>query len=144
MHIIRQTGGLAGFPKIAESLHDAFGVGHSSTSISAALGMAVARDLIGKNNHVILVIGDGAMTAGQAYEAMNNASFLDTNLLIILNDNEHVSLPTGLAHASLKSLACSTSARRCPSNGRPCPHSQECEGNAITRPCPHPCHHRER
>ncbi|RYR76979.1 hypothetical protein Ahy_A01g001466 isoform D [Arachis hypogaea] len=94
MHTIRQTGGLAGFPKIAESLHDAFGVGHSSTSISAALGMAVARDLIGKNNHVISVVGDGAMTAGQAYEAMNNAGFLDTNLIIILNDNEQVSLPT--------------------------------------------------
>ncbi|KAF7838070.1 putative 1-deoxy-D-xylulose-5-phosphate synthase 2, chloroplastic [Senna tora] len=94
MHTIRQTSGLAGFPKREESAHDAFGVGHSSTSISAALGMAVARDLIGKNNHVISVIGDGAMTAGQAYEAMNNAGFLDTNLIIILNDNEQVSLPT--------------------------------------------------
>ncbi|MED6191581.1 hypothetical protein PIB30_001313 [Stylosanthes scabra] len=94
MNTIRQTGGLAGFPKRAESVHDAFGVGHSSTSISAALGMAVGRDLIGKNNHVISVIGDGAMTAGQAYEAMNNAGFLDTNLIIILNDNEQVSLPT--------------------------------------------------
>ncbi|XP_061349888.1 probable 1-deoxy-D-xylulose-5-phosphate synthase 2, chloroplastic [Gastrolobium bilobum] len=94
MHTIRQTGGLAGFPKRDESVHDAFGVGHSSTSISAALGMAVARDLIGKDNHVISVIGDGAMTAGQAYEAMNNAGFIDTNLIIILNDNEQVSLPT--------------------------------------------------
>ncbi|KAK7388469.1 hypothetical protein VNO78_23285 [Psophocarpus tetragonolobus] len=94
MHTIRQTGGLAGFPKRDESVHDAFGVGHSSTSISAALGMAVARDLIGKDNHVISVIGDGAMTGGQAYEAMNNAGFLDTNLIIILNDNEQVSLPT--------------------------------------------------
>ncbi|KHN17565.1 Putative 1-deoxy-D-xylulose-5-phosphate synthase, chloroplastic [Glycine soja] len=94
MHTIRQTGGLAGFPKRDESLHDAFGVGHSSTSISASLGMAVARDLIGKDNHVISVIGDGAMTGGQAYEAMNNAGFLDTNLIIILNDNEQVSLPT--------------------------------------------------
>ncbi|KAL2338601.1 hypothetical protein Fmac_013047 [Flemingia macrophylla] len=94
MHTIRQTGGLAGFPKRDESVHDAFGVGHSSTSISAALGMAVGRDLIGNDNHVISVIGDGAMTAGQAYEAMNNAGFLDTNLIIILNDNEQVSLPT--------------------------------------------------
>ncbi|KAJ1433521.1 Transketolase-like, pyrimidine-binding domain [Sesbania bispinosa] len=94
MHTIRQTGGLAGFPKRDESLHDAFGVGHSSTSISAALGMAVARDIIGKDNHVVSVIGDGAMTAGQAYEAMNNAGFLDTNLIIILNDNKQVSLPT--------------------------------------------------
>ncbi|KAB1204200.1 putative 1-deoxy-D-xylulose-5-phosphate synthase 2, chloroplastic [Morella rubra] len=94
MHTIRQTFGLAGFPKRDESVHDAFGAGHSSTSISAGLGMAVARDLLGKNNHVISVIGDGAMTAGQAYEAMNNAGYLDTNLIIILNDNEQVSLPT--------------------------------------------------
>ncbi|XP_062163136.1 probable 1-deoxy-D-xylulose-5-phosphate synthase 2, chloroplastic [Alnus glutinosa] len=94
MHTIRQTCGLAGFPKRDESVYDAFGAGHSSTSISAGLGMAVARDLLGKKNHVISVIGDGAMTAGQAYEAMNNAGYLDTNLIIILNDNEQVSLPT--------------------------------------------------
>ncbi|KAJ8767281.1 hypothetical protein K2173_017325 [Erythroxylum novogranatense] len=94
MHTIRQTFGLAGFPKREESEHDAFGAGHSSTSISAGLGMAVGRDLLGKNNHVIAVIGDGAMTAGQAYEAMNNAGYLDSNLLIILNDNKQVSLPT--------------------------------------------------
>ncbi|XVE71767.1 hypothetical protein DITRI_Ditri10aG0178300 [Diplodiscus trichospermus] len=94
MHTIRQTCGIAGFPKREESIHDAFGAGHSSTSISAGLGMAVGRDLLGKNNHVISVIGDGAMTAGMAYEAMNNAGYLDTNLIIILNDNEQVSLPT--------------------------------------------------
>ncbi|KAG6506075.1 probable 1-deoxy-D-xylulose-5-phosphate synthase 2, chloroplastic [Zingiber officinale] len=94
MHTIRQTDGLAGFPKREESEHDAFGVGHSSTSISAGLGMAVARDLQGKKNHVIAVIGDGAMTAGQAYEAMNNAGYLDSNLIIVLNDNKQVSLPT--------------------------------------------------
>lgn len=94
MNTIRQTFGLAGFPKREESVHDAFGVGHSSTSISAGLGMAVARDLVGKDNHVIAVIGDGAMTGGQAYEAMNNAGYLDTNLIIILNDNKQVSLPT--------------------------------------------------
>ncbi|KAG6502679.1 probable 1-deoxy-D-xylulose-5-phosphate synthase 2, chloroplastic [Zingiber officinale] len=94
MHTIRQTDGLAGFPKREESVHDAFGVGHSSTSISAGLGMAVARDLQGKKNHVIAVIGDGAMTAGQAYEAMNNAGYLDSNLIIVLNDNKQVSLPT--------------------------------------------------
>ncbi|KDP43804.1 hypothetical protein JCGZ_23012 [Jatropha curcas] len=94
MHTIRQTFGLAGFPKRDESEHDAFGAGHSSTSISAGLGMAVGRDLVGKNNHVIAVIGDGAMTAGQAYEAMNNAGYLDSNLIIILNDNKQVSLPT--------------------------------------------------
>nr|QLL99512.1 1-deoxy-D-xylulose-5-phosphate synthase [Pterocarpus indicus] len=94
MHTIRKTSGLAGFPKRDESVHDAFGVGHSSTSISAGLGMAVARDLLGKNNSIISVIGDGAMTAGQAYEALNNAGFLDANLIVILNDNKQVSLPT--------------------------------------------------
>ncbi|KAG6768201.1 hypothetical protein NC652_019019 [Populus alba x Populus x berolinensis] len=94
MHTIRKTSGLAGFPKRDESVYDAFGAGHSSTSISAGLGMAVARDLLGKSNHVISVIGDGAMTAGQAYEAMNNAGFLDSNLIVILNDNKQVSLPT--------------------------------------------------
>ncbi|XP_052198233.1 probable 1-deoxy-D-xylulose-5-phosphate synthase 2, chloroplastic [Diospyros lotus] len=94
MNTIRQSCGLSGFPKREESVHDAFGAGHSSTSISAALGMAVGRDLLEKNNHVVAVIGDGAMTAGQAYEAMNNAGYLDTNLIIILNDNAQVSLPT--------------------------------------------------
>nr|ADD82535.1 1-deoxyxylulose-5-phosphate synthase [Narcissus tazetta subsp. chinensis] len=94
MHTLRQTSGLAGFPKRDESVHDAFGAGHSSTSISAGLGMAVARDLLGKGNHVISVIGDGAMTAGQAYEAMNNAGYLDSNLIVVLNDNKQVSLPT--------------------------------------------------
>ncbi|XP_042506665.1 probable 1-deoxy-D-xylulose-5-phosphate synthase 2, chloroplastic [Macadamia integrifolia] len=94
MNTIRQTSGLAGFPKRDESIYDAFGAGHSSTSISAGLGMAVARDLLKKNNHVISVIGDGAMTAGQAYEAMNNAGYLDTNMIVVLNDNRQVSLPT--------------------------------------------------
>ncbi|XP_058187998.1 probable 1-deoxy-D-xylulose-5-phosphate synthase 2, chloroplastic [Rhododendron vialii] len=94
MHTIRKTSGLAGFPKRDESIYDAFGAGHSSTSISAGLGMAVGRDLLGKNNNVISVIGDGAMTAGQAYEAMNNAGFLDSNLIVVLNDNKQVSLPT--------------------------------------------------
>ena len=94
MHTIRQTSGLAGFPKRDESAHDAFGAGHSSTSISAGLGMAVARDLLGRKNHVISVIGDGAMTAGQAYEAMNNSGYLDTNMIVVLNDNKQVSLPT--------------------------------------------------
>ncbi|KAG2632239.1 hypothetical protein PVAP13_2NG070200 [Panicum virgatum] len=94
MHTIRQTSGLAGFPKRDESAHDAFGAGHSSTSISAGLGMAVARDLLDRKNHVISVIGDGAMTAGQAYEAMNNSGYLDTNMIVVLNDNKQVSLPT--------------------------------------------------
>ncbi|CAO2830331.1 unnamed protein product [Amaranthus hypochondriacus] len=94
MHTIRKTSGLAGFPKRDESTYDAFGAGHSSTSISAGLGMAVARDLLGKKNNVISVIGDGAMTAGQAYEALNNAGYLDSNLIVVLNDNKQVSLPT--------------------------------------------------
>ncbi|XP_051126758.1 probable 1-deoxy-D-xylulose-5-phosphate synthase 2, chloroplastic [Andrographis paniculata] len=94
MYTIRKTSGLAGFPKRDESNYDAFGAGHSSTSISAGLGMAVARDLLGKDNSVVSVIGDGSMTAGQAYEAMNNAGFLDSNLIIVLNDNKQVSLPT--------------------------------------------------
>ncbi|XP_074572734.1 putative 1-deoxy-D-xylulose-5-phosphate synthase 2, chloroplastic isoform X2 [Curcuma longa] len=96
MHTIRQTSGLAGFPKRDESIYDAFGAGHSSTSISAGLGMAVARDLLGKKNHVISVIGDGAMTAGQAFEAMNNAGYLDSNLIVVLNDNRQASLPTAI------------------------------------------------
>ncbi|KAL4644409.1 hypothetical protein ACB092_02G162600 [Castanea dentata] len=94
MHTIRKTSGLSGFPKRDESIYDAFGAGHSSTSISAGLGMAVARDLLGKKNNVISVIGDGAMTAGQAYEAMNNAGYLDFNLIVVLNDKKQVSLPT--------------------------------------------------
>jgi 1-deoxy-D-xylulose-5-phosphate synthase len=84
---IRQRDGLYGFTKRNESSFDNFGAAHSSTSISAGLGMAVARDLRGKDNHVICVIGDGAMSAGMAYEAMNNAGALDTRLIVILNDN---------------------------------------------------------
>ncbi len=85
---LRQYEGLAGFPKRTESEHDAFGVGHSSTSISAALGMAIARDLMGENHHVVAVIGDGAMTGGMAFEALNHAGHLHKRLLVILNDNE--------------------------------------------------------
>ncbi|GLT42024.1 hypothetical protein SLA2020_160480 [Shorea laevis] len=94
MHTIRQTNGLSGFTKRSESEFDCFGTGHSSTSISAGLGMAVGRDLKGRKNHVVAVIGDGAMTAGQAYEAMNNAGYLDSDMIVILNDNKQVSLPT--------------------------------------------------
>ncbi|KAF8387946.1 hypothetical protein HHK36_026611 [Tetracentron sinense] len=94
MPTMRQTNGLAGFTKRSESEHDCFGTGHSSTSISAALGMAVGRDLKGRKNNVVAVIGDGAMTAGQAYEAMNNAGYLDSDMIVILNDNKQVSLPT--------------------------------------------------
>ena len=86
-HTNRKYKGLSGFPKRDESEYDAFGVGHSSTSISAALGMAVARDLNQEDKNVIAVIGDGAMTAGLAFEGMNNAGALDRDMLIILNDN---------------------------------------------------------
>ncbi|PWI59002.1 1-deoxy-D-xylulose-5-phosphate synthase [Sulfoacidibacillus thermotolerans] len=85
---LRQFHGLAGFPKRSESPHDAFGVGHASTSISAALGMAIARDLRGESHHVVAVIGDGAMTGGMAFEALNHAGHLKKRLLVILNDNE--------------------------------------------------------
>ncbi|CAL9221761.1 unnamed protein product [Arabidopsis halleri] len=94
MKTIRQTDGLSGYTKRRESEHDSFGTGHSSTTISAGLGMAVGRDLKGMNNSVVAVIGDGAMTAGQAYEAMNNAGYLDSDMIVILNDNKQVSLPT--------------------------------------------------
>ena len=86
-HTNRKYKGISGFPKRSESEHDAFGVGHSSTSISAALGMAVANDLDKTNNKVIAIIGDGAMTGGQAFEALNNAGAMKSDVLVILNDN---------------------------------------------------------
>ena len=85
---LRQGGGLSGFTRRSESEYDPFGAAHSSTSISAGLGMAVARDMKGADNHVVAVIGDGAMSAGMAYEAMNNAGSSDTRLLVVLNDND--------------------------------------------------------
>ena len=85
---LRTGGGLSGFTKRAESEYDPFGAAHSSTSISAGLGMAVARDLQGKQNNVVAVIGDGAMSAGMAYEAMNNAGAMDSRLIVVLNDND--------------------------------------------------------
>lgn len=85
---LRQMGGISGFPKPEESPFDHFAVGHSSTSISAGLGMAVARDLLGKKNKVLAIIGDGSMTAGLAYEGLNQAGGLDKDLVVILNDNE--------------------------------------------------------
>ncbi|WP_373754219.1 1-deoxy-D-xylulose-5-phosphate synthase [Neisseria weixii] len=88
MHTIRQYGGLAGFPKRSESEYDTFGVGHSSTSIGAALGMAIAGKLQGSHSRSVAIIGDGAMTAGQAFEALNCAGDMDVDLLVILNDNE--------------------------------------------------------
>lgn len=88
MSTLRQLGGLAGFPKRSESPYDTFGVGHSSTSISAALGMALAAQKEERDNHIVAIIGDGAMTAGMAFEALNHAGSLDANLLVILNDND--------------------------------------------------------
>jgi 1-deoxy-D-xylulose-5-phosphate synthase len=104
---LRQGGGLSGFTKRSESEYDPFGAAHSSTSISAALGMAVARDLDGGDNHVIAVIGDGAMSAGMAYEAMNNAGArAQGRLLVILNDNEmSIAQPVGALNTHLVKLA---------------------------------------
>ncbi len=105
MNTLRQGGGLAGFTKRTESQYDPFGAGHSSTSISAGLGMAVARDLMGGDNHVICVIGDGSMTAGMAYEAMNNAGSMDARLIVILNDNDmSIAPPVGALSAYLSRL----------------------------------------
>ena len=102
---LRQGGGLSGFTKRAESQYDPFGAAHSSTSISAGLGMAVARDLEGKNNSIISVIGDGAMSAGMAYEAMNNAGAMDSRLIVILNDNEmSIAPPVGAMSSYLTKL----------------------------------------
>ncbi|MCA1952565.1 MAG: 1-deoxy-D-xylulose-5-phosphate synthase [Hyphomicrobiales bacterium] len=103
---LRQGGGLSGFTKRAESEYDPFGAAHSSTSISAGLGMAVARDLAGGTNHVIAVIGDGAMSAGMAYEAMNNAGAAHSRLIVILNDNDmSIAPPVGGMSAYLARLA---------------------------------------
>jgi 1-deoxy-D-xylulose-5-phosphate synthase len=103
---LRQEGGLSGFTKRSESEYDPFGAAHSSTSISAGLGMAVARELSGGTRNVIAVIGDGAMSAGMAYEAMNNAGALDARLIVILNDNDmSIAPPTGAMSAYLARLA---------------------------------------
>jgi 1-deoxy-D-xylulose-5-phosphate synthase len=105
---LRQGGGLSGFTKRTESEYDPFGAAHSSTSISAALGMAVARDRANRDNAVIAVIGDGAMSAGMAYEAMNNAGALQSRLIVILNDNDmSIAPPTGAMSAYLARLVSS-------------------------------------
>jgi 1-deoxy-D-xylulose-5-phosphate synthase len=105
MRTIRQPDGLAGFTKRAESEYDPFGAGHSSTSISAGLGMAVGRDMKGEKNHVICVIGDGAMSAGMAYEAMNNAGAMHSKIIVILNDNDmSIDRPVGAMSAYLSRL----------------------------------------
>ncbi len=108
MRTIRQGGGLSGFTKRAESEYDAFGAGHASTSISAGLGMAVARDLQGEDRNVIAVIGDGSMSAGMAYEAMNNAGAMDARLIVILNDNDmSIAPPVGAMSAHLARIVSS-------------------------------------
>jgi 1-deoxy-D-xylulose-5-phosphate synthase len=107
---LRQGGGLSGFTRRAESVYDPFGAAHSSTSISASLGMAVARDLSGRKNHVVAVIGDGAMSAGMAYEAMNNAGAMHSRLIVILNDNDmSIAPPVGAMSAYLSRLLSSKS-----------------------------------
>lgn len=105
MTALRQAGGIAGFPRRAESPYDAFGTGHSSTSISAALGMAVASRRAGSQRRAVAVIGDGAMSAGMAFEALNNAGAMDANLLVILNDNDmSISRPVGALNHYLAKL----------------------------------------
>ena len=112
MRTLRQPGGLSGFTKRAESEYDPFGAAHSSTSISSALGMAVARDLAGKNHNVVAVIGDGAMSAGMAYEAMNNAGSMSSRLIVVLNDNDmSIAPPVGAMSAYLSRLISSRSYR---------------------------------
>ncbi|HEY1181778.1 MAG TPA: 1-deoxy-D-xylulose-5-phosphate synthase, partial [Rhodocyclaceae bacterium] len=102
---LRMQDGVSGFPRRAESEYDTFGVGHSSTSISAALGMAVAAKAKGEDRSVVAIIGDGAMTAGQAFEALNNAGVMDANLLVILNDNDmSISQPVGALNKYLARL----------------------------------------
>ncbi|HEX7650347.1 MAG TPA: 1-deoxy-D-xylulose-5-phosphate synthase N-terminal domain-containing protein, partial [Noviherbaspirillum sp.] len=106
MHTLRQLNGVSGFPRRDESKYDTFGTAHSSTSISAALGMALAAKSKGENRHAIAVIGDGAMTAGMAFEALNNAGvYNDINLLVILNDNDmSISPPVGALNRYLARL----------------------------------------
>ncbi len=109
IHTLRVEGGLSGFTNRKESKFDPFGAGHSSTSISAALGMAIARDLDNKKYHVLSVIGDGAMSAGMAFEALNNAGASGTNLTVILNDNDmSISSPVGAMSSYLSELISSS------------------------------------
>ena len=105
MNRLRMKDGVSGFPRRSESLYDTFGVGHSSTSISAALGMAVAAGIKGEARRTVAIIGDGAMSAGQAFEALNNAGVMDANLLVILNDNDmSISPPVGALNKYLARL----------------------------------------
>src|SRR5947208_7255762 len=104
-HTMRQFGGLSGYLRREESIYDVFGASHASTSISAALGLAVARDLQGKDSKVVAIIGDGALTGGMALEALNNAGSLKKNLIIVLNDNEKsISDNVGALHQYLSKI----------------------------------------
>jgi len=110
IHTLRQGGGLSGFTKRSESEYDPFGAAHSSTSISSSLGFAVARDLAGKDSNVVAVIGDGAMSAGMAYEALNNAGSMNSRLIVVLNDNDmSIAPPVGAMSAYLSRLLSSRS-----------------------------------
>src|SRR5471032_549311 len=110
MRTLRLGSGLSGFTKRSESEYDPFGAAHSSTSISAGLGMAVARDLAGKKHNVVCVIGDGAMSAGMAFEALNNAGALGSRMIVILNDNDmSIATPVGALSAYLARLVSSHS-----------------------------------
>ncbi|HTQ15532.1 MAG TPA: 1-deoxy-D-xylulose-5-phosphate synthase [Rhizomicrobium sp.] len=112
MRTLRQGGGLSGFTRRSESVFDPFGAAHSSTSISAGLGFAVARDLKGEKRNVVAVIGDGAMSAGMAYEAMNNAGAMDARLIVVLNDNDmSIAPPVGAMSAYLARVVSSRSYR---------------------------------
>ena len=105
MRTLRQEGGLSGFTRRAESEYDPFGAAHSSTSISAGLGMAVARDLKDEDRQIVAIIGDGAMSAGMAYEAMNNAGANKANMIVVLNDNDmSIAPPVGAMSAYLSRL----------------------------------------
>nr|AFU75321.1 1-deoxy-D-xylulose-5-phosphate synthase 1 [Aquilaria sinensis] len=139
MHTMRQTNGLSGFTKRSESEYDCFGTGHSSTTISAGLGMAVGRDLKGKRNNVVAVIGDGAMTAGQAYEAMNNAGYLDSDMIVILNDNKQVSLPTATLDGPAPPVGALSSALSRLQSNRPLRELREV-AKGVTKQLPGPMH----
>ena len=120
MASLRQGGGLSGFPKRSESPYDTFGVGHSSTSISAAMGMAEALRLKGEHHHTVAVIGDGALGAGMAFEALNHAGSTDLDLMVILNDNEmSISPRWGRSAATSRGSSPASSTRACARAARP-------------------------
>ncbi len=139
MKTLRQGGGLSGFTKRAESEYDPFGAAHSSTSISAGLGMAVARDLSGASNNVIAVIGDGSMSAGMAYEAMNNAGASHSRLIVILNDNDmSIAPPVGAMSAYLARLSSGRTYLKLRDAGKSlAKHLPRSVENAITRAVEH-------